>query len=105
MDPGLIFGTQERNDLVNSNNIDIDSGVYKELYLKPCVNGKFVDVVSIMWKKCMLECLLYTAEWDPSNANATDINAPLKHALCLMKKLQGKGEFSSTRAKLQLVMK
>ena len=31
MDPGLIFGTQERNDLVNSSNIDIDSGVYREI--------------------------------------------------------------------------
>ena len=40
MDPGLIFETQERNDIVNSSNIDIDSGVYKQLDLKPCVNGK-----------------------------------------------------------------
>ena len=40
MDPGLIFQTQQRNDLVKSSNIDIDSGVYKELDLKPCVDGK-----------------------------------------------------------------
>ena len=33
--------------------------------------GKFVHVVSVMSKKCILECLLYTAKWDPSNAKCT----------------------------------
>ena len=53
----------------------------------------------------MLECPLYTAKWDPSNANDTVINVPLKHALRLLKKLQEKREFSSTQVKLQLMMK
>ena len=110
MDPGLIFGTQERNDLVNSSNIDIDSGVYKELHLKPCVNGKICQhgecyVEEMCVGVYTVYCILYTAKWDPSNANAIVINTPLKHALCLMKKLQGKKEFSSTQVKLQLVMK
>ena len=40
MDPGLIFATQERNDIVTSTNLDVNTGVYKELHLKPSINGK-----------------------------------------------------------------
>ena len=72
MDPGLIFGTQQRNDLVNSSNIDIDSGVYKELDLKPCVNGKicpcgelyvqemYVGVSTVYCQMGPLQCKCYS---------------------------------------------
>ena len=40
MDPGIIFATQQRNDIATSANIDVDMGQYKELHLKPCVDWK-----------------------------------------------------------------
>ena len=40
MDPGPIFATQQRNEIVTSTNIDVNTGLYKELHLKPCVDGK-----------------------------------------------------------------
>ena len=61
MDPGLIFATQNRNDIVTSANINMDTGLYEYLHLKPCIDGKVCNCGEAYVKEMYVgSCTLYS---------------------------------------------